>query len=65
MGGKMWKSIVKWPCPDVNMGNTNNISTDMHATEEGALLVCRALEREGLGGMGKIFPIETKVVKED
>ena len=54
----MWESVVVWP-PEVSTGNTENISTDQHTTEDMANSVCDALQEEGLGGEGLIFPLET------
>ena len=56
----MWESVAKWP-KEVSTGNDPNISTDKHTTEEQAVAVCEALEREGLGGMGQVFPVSTYV----
>lgn len=56
----MWESVAVWP-PAVSTGNDPNISTDKHAKEDSALAVCKALREEGLGGEGKIFPLETYV----
>lgn len=63
---EMFESVAKWP-KEVSTGNDPNLSTDKHATEEQALSVCEALEREGLGGMRQIFPLVTYVreVKKD
>jgi len=63
----MWQSTAKWPYPNVDLGNTDNTSTDKHATEEEALAVCRSLEENGFGGDGRVFPLETRVkeIKDD
>ena len=54
----MWESVAVWPL-EVSTGTTDNTSTDKHITEDQALRVCEALRREGLGGEGLIFPIDT------
>lgn len=56
----MWESVAIWP-PEIIAGNTDNSSTDNHDTKKAASLVCEALEREGLGGVGNVFPLETYV----
>lgn len=33
------------------------ISTDTHATEDYAKIVCSRLQREGFGGQRKVFPL--------
>lgn len=58
--GKRWKSIALWP-DSVSLGCTPNESVDYHDTEEAARFVCRGLKRFGLGGLGHIFPISTRV----
>ena len=58
-----WISVAKWPCPQVRLGNGDNSSTDSHGTKEEAISVCRALENEGFGGNGNIFPLETYVIE--
>jgi hypothetical protein len=57
----MWKSVILWP-EEVSTGNDPNISTDDHETAEMAISVCEAIKREGLGGEGKIFPLDTYVL---
>ena len=56
----MYESVAKWP-KQVSTGKDPNVSTDKHATKEQALFVCEALERDGLGGMRQVFPLETYV----
>ena len=56
----MYQSNVVWP-DEVSTGNIENISTDEHVTQGQALLVCETIEREGLGGERKIFPLDTYV----
>jgi hypothetical protein len=54
----MWKSHAEWPeHPDVYVKE----SDDSHPTEEAARAVCRMLERKGMGGERKIFPVRTWV----
>ncbi len=56
----MWELVAKWP-EEVSTGNSDGLSKDKHVTEEQALAVCEALEREGLGGERQIFPLVTYV----
>ncbi len=39
----------------------DSISTDTHDTEAQAHAICRALQRHGFGGEGKVFPLRTWV----
>jgi hypothetical protein len=57
----MWLSVAKWPYPQVQLGNSDNSSTDRHNTREQAVTVCSMLEEIGFGGDGEIFPIKTYV----
>ena len=57
---KYYKSNAQWS-EGMMDGFDNDISTDKHGTESMAQCVCRALEREGFGGEGKVFPIRTWV----
>ena len=57
----MYKSIAKWPYPEVRLGNSENESSDTHSTRQAAESVCKRLLREGFGGDGKIFPISVRV----
>lgn len=50
-----WTSNAQWPKGSVCQGKT----TDTHDTEAQARAVCRMLERDGLGGEGKVFPLRT------
>ena len=52
-------SMAKWPAGSVMP--TEYISSDEHPTRELAEGVCKMLERDGLGGEKKHFPIWTKV----
>jgi len=54
---KKWKSIAEW---DSCHGFENNITTDYHHTKEAAEAVCRMLERDGLGGEHRHFPVKTR-----
>lgn len=56
---KQYQSNVQWPKGQYPFGN--DISTDKHHSREAAEAVCGALEREGWGCEGKIFPIKTWV----
>ena len=55
-----YRSIVLWP-DEVSTGKTPNESRDTHPSREAAEIVCRRIEREGLGGEGKVFPLSTRV----
>lgn len=61
---KRHQSNALWP-DDVRLGGYDgvygNISTDTHQTREQAEAVCAALERDGLGGDRKRFPLRTWV----
>ena len=56
------KSIVTWP-PELKVGNVEgkSESTDTHDSEEQAEAVCSLLRKHGFGGLGKHFPISTRV----
>ena len=54
-------SNAQWPEGPVSQARANDITTDSHNTESAAKAVCNMLERDGLGGEGKIFPIKTWV----
>jgi hypothetical protein len=56
----MWESVAKWP-KEISTGNKEELSKDKHTTEEQALAVCEALEKEGLGGERQTFPLVTYV----
>lgn len=56
-----WKSVAEWPAGTILQRRANDITVDFHETEPAARAVCRMLERDGLGGEGKIFPIRTWV----
>ena len=55
-----YKSVAKWP-DSVSLGTPENESEDYHATRRNAEVVCSLLRLHGFGGMGKIFPLETRV----
>jgi hypothetical protein len=57
----MWTSKAEWPKGTISQSRANDITTDDHPTEAQARAVCRMLERDGLGGEGKIFPVRTWV----
>jgi len=59
-----WLSVAWWPRPEVELGNTENISTDSHDTKDQAYAVVKILVKEGFGGDGKIFPLKTAVVPQ-
>jgi hypothetical protein len=56
---KKWKSHAEWPEPNHGV----QFSEDTHDTREQAQSVCDMLQREGLGGEGKVFPIQTWVTE--
>ena len=58
---KTWTSNAQWPEGSVCQVRANNTSTDSHLTKAAAQAVCRMLERDGLGGEGKVFPLRTWV----
>ena len=58
---KRFKSNALWPEGAVRQKRAKNKTCDFHETEAAASAVCRMLERDGLGGEGKIFPIKTWV----
>lgn len=53
MSEKKYRSVAQWS------SKRDDISTDEHETEEQAQAVCKMLEREGAGGMRKVFPYMT------
>lgn len=57
----IFKSVAKWPHPEVTLGNADNTSEDTHGTRGAAEAVCERLERFGFGGDRQIFPLETRV----
>jgi len=57
----MYESWAKWPYPEVQLGNEENISTDEHPSKEHAEAIIKMLKRDGFGGEGKIFPIATGI----
>jgi len=57
-------SHAKWPKGPVNLGNTENESTDTHGSRAQAETVCRMLEENGFGGDHQIYPIRTWVTEE-
>ena len=56
-----FKSCAEWPEGSLATTRSNNITVDFHRTKEAATAVCRMLDRDGLGGEGKIFPTRTWV----
>jgi hypothetical protein len=58
-GSARWKSCAKWPH---TLGFLNSdTTTDEHDIKEQAEAVCMMLERDGLGGEGRIYPESTWV----
>lgn len=59
---KNYKSVAVWPeSSGIFDEYGKNESSDYHDSKEQAQSICEMLEREGLGGIGKIFPILTYV----
>lgn len=56
---KKFRSCAEWP--DAPPSRPTSVSTDDHDTESQALAVCGMLERDGLGGEGRVFPLRTWV----
>ena len=56
-----WTSNAQWPEGSICQRRANDKTTDYHLTEAAARAVCRMLERDGLGGEGKVFPLRTWV----
>ncbi|MGI9569269.1 MAG: hypothetical protein ACR2PH_05920, partial [Desulfobulbia bacterium] len=54
-----YQSHAEWPDHVYTNELGKHISTDKHLSKEEADSACRGLEREGFGGMGKEFPIQT------
>ena len=60
-----YQSNVRWPKGQFPFGN--DVSTDKHRDKESAQCVCDALEKEGWGCEGRVFPVKTWVseIKQD
>jgi len=60
-----YKSIAVWPrdC-GINLGNTNNESSDTHGSKEEAEAVCDLLRQNGFGGDRRVFPLSTRVEEQ-
>jgi hypothetical protein len=59
---KPWISNAHWPVLNTMKNRPIlEFSTDRHETKEQAEAVCTSLERDGLGGEGKVFPLKTWV----
>ena len=58
-GSARWLSCARWP-HTLGFLN-NNTTTDEHDTKEQAEAVCMMLTRNGLGGEGRIYPLQTWV----
>lgn len=58
-----WKSFAEWreEAGHYLSEAGPRISTDTHETEDQARAVCEILQRDGFGGLGKIFPKRTWV----
>lgn len=62
---RKYQSNAKWPNHVSGGITSDNVSTDTHHTYKAANAVCKALEENGLGGDGEVFPIETWVSNVD
>lgn len=60
---KKFTSNAKWPENKYTklLAFDNYITSDKHETAEQAQAVCEALEKDGLGGEGNVYPSETYV----
>ncbi len=57
-----FRSVARWPLNvGISLDSPNNESSDIHNFSLLARAICARLEREGFGGDGKIFPLETRV----
>lgn len=54
-------SNAQWPKTVKYLFSHDNITTDEHETREQAQAVCDMLTRDGMGGLGRVFPIKTWV----
>jgi len=59
--GKRYFSIAVWPEGTFKNEYGDPVSHDSHFNSYEARAVCRGLEKQGFGGEGKIFPIETRI----
>lgn len=57
----MFQSNALWPAGVCCSKYGDNISTDTHLTQDGALGACEILGREGFGGQRQHFPLMTWV----
>lgn len=65
MAIRRWTSNAEWPeSSGVTDSYGKNESSDYHESEDAARIVCRMLERDGLGGENRVFPIMTWVEKK-
>jgi hypothetical protein len=58
---KTWQSHALWPGGTVTDNFGKCESHDNHYSKKEAEIVCKMLERDGLGGEGNVFPIKTWV----
>ena len=56
-----FKSIAVWPVGTMKNKYGEPESSDKHYSKSGAEAVCRMLHNNGFGGMGKVFPVSTRV----
>jgi len=65
-GKVTYTSHAKWPTGvGINLGNTQNESTDTHGDKAAAEAVCQLLHERGFGGDGKVFPLQTWVTSDE
>lgn len=57
---RYYTSNAKWPS-EIKLFVEDNITTDKHDSIGAAECVCAALQRDGFGGQGKVFPVRTWV----
>ena len=56
-----WTSNAQWPKGAICRTCAEDKTTDVHDTEAAAQAVCNMLQRDGLGGEGKVFASRTWV----
>lgn len=54
-----WRSCARWPKGTLSACDPPDTSDDTHDTRDQAVAVCFMLRRDGLGGNGTVFPLET------
>jgi len=59
---KNFRSFARWPSGTLPHESPPDASYDDHETAAQAQGVCDLLRKNGLGGDGKVFPLETWVI---